>query len=76
MISRTLDSENLYREFIGIAETQDIPTGGRQHGYADRAQSTGDGLTIECCHTDPESVDVRHLTLGHRFPGRGVCARR
>src|SRR5678816_134635 len=38
MISRTLDSANLYRDPVGIAKTQDISTGGRQHRNADRAQ--------------------------------------
>ena len=42
-----------------------IPTGGRQHRDADRAQFAGDGLAVECRHTDAEAIDVRHLTIAH-----------
>src|SRR4030095_4642735 len=47
MISRTLDSANLYRDPVGIAKTQDISTGGRQHRNADRAQFAGHALAVE-----------------------------
>jgi putative ABC transport system permease protein len=54
-----LDPPKLYRDPIGVAETQEIPTGGRQHGDADRARFAGDGLAVECRHTDAEAIDVR-----------------
>src|SRR5688572_25915095 len=69
-----LDAAKLYRDSIGVAETEDIPTGGRQHRDADRVQFAGDGLAVECRHTDAEAIDVRHLTLGHFLqPQASAC---
>src|SRR5688572_15414600 len=57
----TLNSPKLDGDPVGVAETQEISTRGRQHCDVDRAQFARDGLAVECRHADPEAIDVRLL---------------
>src|SRR5262245_33522104 len=74
LFSLLLYPSQLDHDPVHVAETQGISTGGWQYRDADRAEFAGDGLTVECCHTDAEPIDVRHLTLVHLLQTQ-ACAR-